>query len=735
MSQDQTPSKGNSCEQLPLLLEIGSEEIPARFIPAAMADMERLFRAELKQTHLQVDGLRVMATPRRMVLMANGLDVRQPDRNLEIKGPPVSVAFGADGAPTPAALGFAKKTGLALEDCERGEDKRGEFLVARVTETGRPAAEILAEIVPRVVLGVPFRKSMRWGTHDLEYPRPLQWILMLLGEDVVPVKVGYMESGNVTRGHRTLAKDRTAEITHPDKYLGVLAELGVVVDHDERRRLITEGLERELAAFDQAAALLADEELLTEVVFLCEHPTPFLGSFSDEYLDLPAEVITTALKAHQRYFSVGSEKSAGLVPRFAAVRDGGADHLQNVVRGNERVLHARLADAHFYWAFDQKKTPDERIEMLSSVTWLEGFGSVLDKTKRIEKLVAWLWENGMGDGSDTPSDLIRAAHIAKSDLVSEMIKDGKEFTKLEGFIGARYAALAGENEQVCRSIERHYYPRSATGDLPGDHHAAVLSVADRLDNIAGCWLAGFVPTGAKDPYALRRHVLAVLRILMDGEWHLDLEAALAQAFAGVSDFKADKDLPAAQAEVSEFVKTRLAGFLSDSLQANPEVVRAVLPARWRDPVDALAWVQALDGYREQDDFQLLATGFKRCRNILKGEILPVAQLALCRERWLAGGQGVSGEDLTTLPDPLEQQLFGAVAGAVDGLVTAEESQNYHEVFAILSNLGPAIDTFFDGVRVNAEQEELRLLRHAFLREIHGLFAQYADFAAVASGEV
>ena len=734
MSAEQTATDQNPSSQLPFLLEIGSEEIPARFIPGALKDLERLFRAELDKAHLQATGLRLMATPRRMTLMLAGLDVRQPDRNLEIKGPPASVAFDADGNPTPAALGFAKKAGLALEDCQRGQDKRGEFLLAKVTETGRPAAEVLGEIIPRVILGVPFRKTMRWGGFDLEYPRPLQWVLALLGEDVVPVEVDYLKSGRTTRGHRTLSADKTVEIAHPEAYEAELLAVGVVADHQERRRLIAEGLQRELAAYDEAAFMLADEELLTEVVFLCEHPTPFLGSFSEEYSVLPAELITTALKAHQRYFSVGKQGAEGLMPRFAAVRDGGAEHLDNVVRGNERVLHARLADALFYWNFDLKKTPDERTAMLETVTWLEGFGSVLDKTHRMQALVSWLWSNGMGDGGEVPADLMRAAQICKSDLVSEMIKDGKEFTKLEGFIGARYAALAGENEQVCRSIERHHFPRSATGELPGDRHSDVLSVADRLDNIVGCWLAGFVPTGAKDPYALRRHVLSILRILLDSGHRVDLEAALKQALAGVADFGQEKDLAATGAEVGGFVKTRLGGYLADNLKANPEVVRAVLPARWRDAVDALAWVQALDGYREQEDFQLLATGFKRCRNILKGEVLPVEGLPACRERWLLGGAGAGGEALAKLPESLEQELLTLVANAAPGLVAAEKSRDYDKVFAILSGLGPAIDAFFDGVRVNAEEEGLRLLRHAFLREIHGLFAQYADFSAVAPGD-
>ena len=735
MSPDANQKANDNAARLPFLLEIGSEEIPARFIPDAMNDLQRLFEAELEKAHLDAESIEVMATPRRMALLVTGLSARQPDRSLEIKGPPVSVAFGADGKATPAAEGFARKAGIDLADCDRDSDQRGEFLVARVTEAGRPAAEVLAEIVPRVVLGVPYRKTMRWGSRDLEYPRPLQWILAILGKDIVPLSVDYMEAGRRSRGHRTLSADRELEIASPADYVPSLLAAGVMVDHRQRQTVITAGLQAKLAAYDPAARLLVDEELLSEVVFLCEHPTPFLGSYSEQYAALPAEVITTALKAHQRYFSVGKAAGDGLLPRFAAVRDGGEDHLDKVVQGNERVLRARLADALFYWTFDQKKSPDERTAMLETVTWLEGFGSVLDKTHRLEALSAWLWQNGAGEGGPVPTDLLRASRICKSDLVSEMIKDGKEFTKLEGFIGARYASLAGESEQVCRSIELHYLPRSATGALPGDCHAAVLSVADRLDNLAGCWLAGFVPTGAKDPYALRRHVLAILRILLANGWRVDLAAALQEAVAGVAHFASARAQGEVVAELAEFVKTRMEGYLTDSQGADQQVVRAVLPARWRDVVDVQAWVQALEGYREQADFQLLATGFKRCRNILKGEVLPIDGSKACRERWLAGGQGAGGEDFEGLPEQLEQDLRGRVAGVVPELVSREQSRDYHEIFAILSGLGPSIDAYFEGVRVNAEEKGLRDLRHVFLREVHGLFAQYADFAAVAPGDV
>ncbi len=727
----QPASKTPATESLPFLLEIGSEEIPARFIQVAMDELCRLSEKALTDAHLSAEGFRVVATPRRMALLIDRISVRQPDREVEIKGPPVSVAFDADGKPTKAGEGFARKAGVDLASCQRGTDKRGEFLLARKTETGLPAGEVLAEIMPRVIMSVPFRKVMRWGNHDLEYPRPLQWLVALLGDQVVPLRVDYMTAGRTSRGHRTLAQDRPVEIPEPGRYLDLMREAGVIADQAEREEIIRTGHARELAAYDPDARLLEDEELLSEVVFLCEFPTPFLGSYNEDYFALPAEVISTALKAHQRYFSIGSSTTPGLMPRFAAVRDGGPDHLENVVRGNERVLNARLADALFYWNFDQKKSPDEFRSMLADVTWLEGFGSVGDKTSRLTGLAAWLWENGVGDGGKSPEALGRAAEICKSDLVSEMIRDGKEFTKLEGFIGSRYAARAGEPEEVCLAIERHYFPRSATGELPGDRISSCLSVADRLDNVAGCWLAGFAPTGAKDPYALRRHVLAVLRILLDLGVRLNLEDALNEAMIPVAQLAGGKDVTEPLEEIHDFVRTRMAGYFTENMDCSPEAVRAVLPVRWRDPQDALAWTRALAGYRDREDFQLLATGFKRCRNILKGDVLPVDELDACLDRWLAGGRDRGGEGFGGLTEPAEIELRDQVKAAVPRLSKAEGTGDYTQVFAVFSGLGPAIDAYFDTVRVNVDDEALRRIRHGFLREIHGLFARFADFSQVA----
>lgn len=721
-------------ERLPFLLEIGSEEIPARFIPTSMQALQEQFTALLAELHLDHGPLRVLATPRRLALLGDDLAGRQPDRVEEIKGPPVTVAFDAEGRPTKAGLGFAKKVGLALEACDRAEDQRGAYLLARRTVAGRPAVAVLGERLGQLILSLPFRKTMRWGDLDIEYARPLQWLVCLVGGEVLEFQVGNLASGRTTRGHRTLTGDAVRTIAAAGDYETVLDELHVIVDPDQRRRKILDGTARCLAALAEPGILRQDEELLTEVVHLCEHPTVFVGSFDPAYFELPPEVIVTALKSHQRYFVVDRKGDGGLLPCFVSVRDGGDAHLETVIAGNERVLKARLDDALFYWRFDQQRTPDEHAAALAKVTWLEGFGSVADQTRRTSALVEALWQDGLGDGGDMPAALRRAAALHRFDLVTEMIKDGKEFTKLEGLIAARYAASAGESPEVCRILESCQQPRSGAGELPPDPLGAVLSVAWRLDTLAGCWLAGFAPTGAKDPYALRRHALAILRILLARRARVDLGELLAQALTAFASFAAVTAPAAAAGELLAFVMVRLEGWLVDTLALDQAVVRAVLPVRGHDPADALAWIEALAGFRNHQDFLLLARGFKRCANILEGAILSPAQRLEAAERWRRGGSGAMGEDFDGLVEDAERALRDAVAGAAPDLFADETRRDYVAVFQRLSRFGPVIDRFFDNVRVNTEDPALRTLRHGFLREIHALFLRYADFAQVAPEE-
>ena len=712
----------------PLLIEVGSDDLPARFLPLERRHLAERLPALLDELGLAHGAVTVWATPRRLAARVEGVAERQPDREVTVKGPPVRIAFDDDGGPTRAAEGFARKNGVAVADCTRLELDGTEYLAVRQQEKGRSLAELLAEHLPPLLLGIPFPKTMRWGDGDLLYARPLQWLVVLHGSEVLPVRLGDLAADRLSRGHRTLADDAVFPVPDPDAYSGLLAEHGVMVDQEQRRDRIRDDLVA--AAVAAGGRWREDAGLLDEVVDLCEHPTVFAGRIEERFFALPAEVIVTAMRSHQRYFAVTGDDGR-LLPVFLAVRDGDTTALENVIRGNERVLRARLSDALFYWDVDRKRTPDDHTARLADVTWLEGFGSVLDKVRRVEALVRWLWERGAGGDGPLPAALARAAAICKFDLVTEMIRDGKEFTKLEGVIAARYAEQAGEDPAVCRLLEEYHRPRHAGDALPGDPAARVLALADRLDTLAGCWLAGFVPSGTKDPYALRRHMLAVQRMLLADDVRLDLDAALARAvepFAGGP--VSPEEAAAAAAALREFARARLEGLLQQE-GLDQAVVRAVLPAHGADPADARRWGEALAAYREDPDFQLLATGFKRCRNILEGKTLSAAAARDCLDRWLAGGRTVEGEPLADLPEPAERELVAAVAAAAPDLAAAEREGDYQGIFHSLAALGPAIDRFFNAVRVNVDDPDLRRRRHGLLREIHGLFARFADLAQVA----
>jgi glycyl-tRNA synthetase beta chain len=706
------------------LFEIGTDELPARFLPVEQKHVEKTLAVALTELRLPYEALQVFVAPRRLAILIDGLAASQEDVTIEIKGPPAKVAFDDDGKPTNAAIGFARKNGIDVSNLYEIDDGKGQFVGAKKYVPGKSAAELLTEKIPEILKTIPFPKTMRWGRSDFVYARPIQWLVALLGTEVVPVEFGSLSAGRLSRGHRTLALGREISIDSSDSYLTQLQDNFVIVNQNLRMEIISKGISEALSNIDNAKCM-DDQDLLIEVANICEYPTPFVGSFSEDFFELPDEVIVTALKSHQRYFSVEKKDAHGLLPYFVAVRDGGSEALDNVRHGNEKVLRARLSDALFYWEFDQRQTPDEHMTRLSSVTWVEGYGSMLDKVERVRKLVDWIWKNGAGV-DEMPADLVRAAEIYKFDLVTEMIKDGKEFTKLEGLIGARYAAAAKESSQACEILQEYNRPRSAGDEVSENKLASILSIAERIDTLVGCWLAGFSPTGAKDAYALRRHTLSTLRIMAAHNLHLNIPELLAAAL--VSYPESDNNDNAIQ-EMEKFVSTRLLGYF-ENLGYEGDVVRAVLPTHGQDPVDALKWVEALAAYRSKDDFVKLATGFKRCRNILGENVLRGQDRRSSPERWGKGGMSPKGVNFDSLPEPAEISLRDSVRSKVSNLTTAESEHDYNTVFSILSGLGPAIDYFFDSVRVNTDNEELTSIRHDFLREVHSLFARYADFSEV-----
>jgi glycyl-tRNA synthetase beta chain len=724
-----------------LLLEIGTEEVPAGYIDGALDKLSGGRQAWLSERGFEFDAdvVQTFATPRRLAVRFGQVGLEQPQRTERRLGPAVKAAFDADGNPGPAALGFARSSGIDPSQLQRVETKKGERIAADVTVGGAALADLLVEELDlRALLQLGFPKTMRWiEGDDFRFARPIRWLVCLLDNDVIPLRVAGLAAGRTTRGHRTLAPG-PVELASPADYESALAGVSVVADPALRRDQIHAAAVE--AAGVAGGTLLEDEDLLHEVAYLLEYPTAIVGSFEVERVEqLPPEVIITAMRSHQRYFSI-KDGSGRLLPRFLTFRDGGDHGLDDIRRGNERVLKARLADASFYWDEDRKLSSDQKLEKLDRVVWLEGFGSVKAKCGRIETLAVELAKALVVDVDEIR--LRRAAKVCKTDLATEMIRDGKEFTRLQGVIGRFYAIEAGEDPAVADSIREHLYPRFAADRLPVGELGVLIALADRLDTIAGCIRAGFLPTGGQDPYALRRQVLAVLRILQEHDWHLELEVWIERALAPHPGTPAEKSESADQ--MAGLFRGRMETLLAD-LPA--DIVRGVLSVSTLEPVDNLRAARALGELRGSESFERLLEGAKRCRNILaKAELLDEAGLkGIDRGRTLrstatgvwrawqaeaANGDG-HGFAVERFRDSAEVALHAEALQRVSGLARAANEQRHADVFRSLSELGPVIDRYFEDVLVNTEDPSLRDNRVMFLRELHYLFATFADLELIA----
>ena len=724
-----------------LLLEIGSEELPAGYVGPALDELRRRLESFLTDHGLDFerDRTATFATPRRLTVRVHGVELEQPRRTETRTGPPVRAAFDADGNPTKAAIGFARSAGIDPSELQRVDTDKGERIAAEVTTGGARTRDLLLEQLDlRELVQLGFPKTMRWIPGDeLRYARPIRWLVCLLGSEVVPLRLAHLEADRVSRGHRTLAPD-PVELDEPGVYERALEAAGVIVDPRVRRSTIDTEARR--VAAEAGGRLHEAEDLLDEVTHLVEHPTAVLGSIQTERVEqLPPEVIVTAMRSHQRYFSVEREDGS-LLPNFITFRDGGDRGLDNVAEGNERVLRARLDDALFYWNEDRALSSDDKVDRLGRVVWLEGFGSIRDKCERVSRLAVDL---AAEIGVDVDAELLRrGARLCKTDLATEMIRDGKEFTRLQGTIGRYYALEADEPVEVADAIREHLFPRSATDRLPEGPIGTLIAVADRLDSIAGCVLAGFAPTGGQDPYALRRQALAVIRILQDRGWNLRVEEWSDRALSAHPEREVGRD------EAARIVVDLFWGRLETVLSDLPaEIVRGVLSVSDLDPVENVRAARALAGLRESEAFGRLLDGAKRCRNILVKEdrlaeeaLEGPARAAALREtaairweRWRSTGGTAAGAvfDPGAFTDEAERALHSAVVDRLEALESARSRAEYADLYATLAELGPPIDRYFDQVLVNAEDPRLRANRLGFLEEIHYLFTRFADLSRIA----
>jgi glycyl-tRNA synthetase beta chain len=698
------------------LLEIGTEEIPARMIQEASEELQKRIEELLSKNSLPHQGIKRAETPRRLALIASGIPATQPDLQEQLTGPATKVAY-KDGQPTPAAHAFAKKAGVDVGQLQKVTTPKGEYLTASVTNKGKPAAQILAELLPKEIASIYWPKNMYWRAGKPErFVRPVRWIVALLDGEVIPLEFAGIKAGNQSRGHRILGPEQVA-IAAPSKYVEILQGAHVTPLSADREYKIRKALDAATRTVP-GARWREDAELLKTVVNLTEWPSAILGSFDKEYLSLPEEVLVTVMRDHQKYFAV--EDAAGkLAPHFLAVLNTAGDPDGLIRHGNERVLRARFNDARFFWDTDQKNPLVNRVEMLKAVTFQKDLGSYAAKAERTDALAAKLCATLEKSGQKVDSGAVQeAARLAKTDLTAELVK---EFTELQGIVGGLYAKAQGLPENVATAIYDQYKPESTEDSAPRTLEGAVLSIADKADSIAGMFALGLVPSGSKDPFALRRQANGIVKTIVEHKLPLNLTQIMADACTGYQGSEAEKKFTlSGQAYVDAvrgFFRERLEFYLRDVLGLAYDVVNATLAADADDVVDAVARAEAVAKVRPSSDFESISVAFKRMKNILR-------QAAETNKRV------ATPFDSAALKDAEEKKLAGAVPGVAKKVKELSSSRQYEPALHEISRLRPPIDAFFDKVMVMVEDEDLRAQRLGLLQTLVNEFSSIADFSEI-----
>ncbi len=689
----------SSIERRDFLFEVGTEEIPARMAAKAAADLGRLFEKELKAVRLGAEECNTFCTPRRLVLHAAGIPVRQEDRVTEKKGPAVKVAFDNDGNPTKAGLGFARSQGLDVAELETVDLGGVKYLFARKEESGAETISLLPALLESILNSVRFPKSMRWGSLKQAFVRPVHWLLPLFGEEIVPLEFSGIKSSNHTFGHRFMGQKGPLEVKDAKDYSRTLEENHVVFSPERRKEKIREDSARLAASL--GLELIADEALLDEVVHLVENPVVATGGFGEKYLVMPQEVLITSMAYHQKFFAF--RKGEELANRFLVVNNTQAMDMSLVVRGNERVLAARLEDALFFFNEDRKKDLESFVEDLSGQTFLAGLGSMKDKSQRLSSLAGRL---AGALFPDAESAATRAGLLCKADLATAVVG---EFPSLQGIMGREYAAMSGEEAAVPTAIFEHYLPRFAGDELPKTEAGLALALADRLDSLVGCYSLGLVPTATKDPYALRRAALACVRILAEkcvtAAGLTDLVQLAVDNYADVIAANREK----LATDILGFIRGRLRHWLAGDHAT--EMVDACMAPGFECPYEVLQKVLAAEPLRGQENYEDLIQPFKRVINITRDH-----------------DTGTFDPELMT--EPAEVALWEAFVPlrkqVMEGLVRCD----FTDVLNILLSGKPVIDRYFDEVMVMCDDEEQRNNRLAMLGEIGELFLRFADFTKI-----
>jgi glycyl-tRNA synthetase beta chain len=684
-------------------LEIGCEEIPAGYIEPALEAMAMEMVRFLDENRIHHGAPFTTGTPRRLVLMIPEVAKHQEACSLEIIGPSKQVAYDEEGKPTKAAEGFARGQRVRLEDLRIKETSRGDYLCIVREEAGLPSKSLLEKTLPDYIARVPFPKSMRWGSLSVTFARPMHWIVALLGKETLDFAYGEVHSGDRSFGHRFMSPS-WVRVTDYESHRENLKKHFVIVALEERKKLIRDGIQE--AARKAGGRILEDEELLDEVTQLVEYPQPLVGEFEEKYLELPPELLITVIKKHQRYFAVIDDKG-GLLPCFVTVANTVPRDFRLVAAGNARVVRARLEDARFYYKEDQKARLEDRAAQLRTVVFHSKLGTSWEKTERFTVLARWLGEQVAPDCLDA---LSRAGFLCKADLVTGMVG---EFPELQGVMGRAYARLQSEPEVVAQAIYEHYLPIRAGGPVPEGIEGSLLSIADKIDTIVGCFGVGLIPTGAADPFALRRQTLGIIRIILERPLRLSLSELVDQAIVNLAP-KMTEPREMVKKGVLEFFLGRLNHLLASQEAYTQDVLDAALAVGVDDLVEAVARTKAMAAFKARADFESVAGAFKRVANIIKEP----------------EGTPISTDLFQVAAEP---SLFTALVDAEKVVERCLAQSDYIGALEAVSRLRGFIDSFFDAVMVMDKDEAIRRNRLALLTRIYELFSRIADFKKIQIG--
>lgn len=681
-----------------LLFEVGVEELPSRFVESTLGQIKSNLTKLFRENRINFNDIKTYGTPRRLTFVVEGISDRQSDLEEEVKGPSKKIAIDAEGNFTKPALGFMKSKGLKEEDVVFKTVGKDEYIFGTIRQAGCDTSQVLKTILPEAVKSVVFPKAMRWGGKNMKFARPIRWMVTLLNDNVLEVDLEGIVSSNVTKGHRFLGKSEF-EVTSLEDYFAKLEENYVILDQVKRKEIIKNQCIE--VAKSLGGEIEFDEDLLEEVTHLVEYPTAFYGEFDADYAKLPKEVVTTPMQQHQRYFPV--LKDGKLLPNFIAVRNGDDYKIENVKKGNEKVLEARLADALFFYKEDTKKSLESYIEKLKSVVFQAKLGTVYDKTLRIEKLSTDIL-NLLGLSNEN-EDTKRAAKLCKADLVTGMVF---EFTELQGVMGREYAKVSGENESVSEAIFEHYLPRFAGDILPKTNPGIALSIADKLDSIAGFFAIGIQPTGSQDPYALRRQALGIINIIMDSKIDVSLKSLVELALENYTNIEFNKEEVTAQ--MLEFFKERIKNLFRE-LGIRYDVIDAVLSSNIDDISDMNLRAIELNNWLQKDELVEMLTAFNRVSTLAQKSVSSEVSESLLKE-------------------DAEVKLYNEFKVIKEKVNELLNEKKYSESLDCFASLRPSIDAMFDSVMVMDKDEAIKNNRLGLLKQIYDTMLSICDLSKI-----